>query len=464
MIPGNNFGGLDLQSVGVHHHHQQQQQRPLILHHHPNSNPPHQGSMPHSSMREVFPLTMGNMQDCDQNILADYNKEERGKHPTSDEDEPSFAEDAADGPNEANRGKKDSPWQRMKWTDSMVRLLITAVSYTGEDVASECGAGGRRRCQNLQKKGKWKSISRVMAERGCYVSPQQCEDKFNDLNKRYKRLNEVLGRGTSCQVVENPALLDTMDHLSEKTKEDVRKILSSKHLFYEEMCSYHNGNRLYLPPDPALQRSLQLALRTRDDHDVNDVRRHPQDDHDEDDQDAEIEDRDELEENHAGDNRGMYGLSGGPVKRMKQSQGQEDANFGNHLGLRDCNRSSHPHQQAPVDMNQVFPEGTKADSLQKQWIKNRSLELEEQKLQIQVEMLELERERFKWQKFTRKKDRELDKLKMENEMIKLENERMALELKRKELELSSAMMGKDLEALACLEVRTYILLLLCAMH
>ncbi|URE29514.1 hypothetical protein MUK42_36376 [Musa troglodytarum] len=77
-----------------------------------------------------------------------------------------------------------------------------------------------------------------MAERGCYVSPQQCEDKFNDLNKRYKRLTDILGRGTSCKVVENPALLDRLN-LSEKMKDDVRKILSSKHLFYEEMCSYH---------------------------------------------------------------------------------------------------------------------------------------------------------------------------------------------------------------------------------
>ncbi|WOL10992.1 hypothetical protein Cni_G19753 [Canna indica] len=68
-------------------------------------------------------------------------------------------------------------------------------------------------------------------ERGCKVSPQQCEDKFNDLNKRYKRLTDILGRGTSCRIVENPALLDHMTNLSEKLKDDVRKILSSKHLY-----------------------------------------------------------------------------------------------------------------------------------------------------------------------------------------------------------------------------------------
>ncbi|KAJ6817292.1 uncharacterized protein M6B38_412110 [Iris pallida] len=74
------------------------------------------------------------------------------------------------------------------------------------------------------------------------------------------RSDTCLRRGTSCKVVENPSLLDVMDHLSDKAKDDVRKILSSKHLFYEEMCSYHNGNRLHLPADPALHRSLQLAL------------------------------------------------------------------------------------------------------------------------------------------------------------------------------------------------------------
>lgn len=426
MIPGAPYGGLDLQgSMRVHPHlHQQhhQQQSPHTLHqqhHHPH---PRQGSALQPSIPEGFPLTIGHMQDSDQAIsLADYNKAERGKNSTSDDDEPSFTEDTVEGNHESGKGKKNSPWQRMKWTDSMVKLLITAVSYIGEDANSECSVGGRRKFAILQKKGKWKSVSKVMAERGCFVSPQQCEDKFNDLNKRYKRLNDVLGRGTSCQVVENPALLDMMDHLSEKTKEDVRKILSSKHLFYEEMCSYHNGNRLHLPADPALQRSLQLALRSRDDHDVNDAKKHPQDDFDEDDQDAETDDRDEFEENHGyGDNqRSLF-------KKMKQGQAHEDVTFENPI---------HSHQQNPyTDMNQLFPEGSKAAWMQKQWMKSRSLQLEEQKLDLQIQALELEKQRFKWQRFSKKKDRELDKLRMENERMKLENERMALELRRKEMD------------------------------
>lgn len=32
------------------------------------------------------------------------------------------------------------------------------------------------------------------------------------------------------------------------------------------MCSYHNGNRLHLPHDPALQRSSRLRCRDDDEH------------------------------------------------------------------------------------------------------------------------------------------------------------------------------------------------------
>ena len=148
---------------------------------------------------------------------------------------------------------RQDPWQRMKWSDSMVRLLITMVLYVGEDGGSECEDGSKNKSGILQKKGKWKSVSKVMMGKGCYVSPQQCEDKFNDLNKRYKRLNDILGRGIACRVVENPSLLDSMEHLSPKVKEDVRKILSSKHLFFKEMCAYHNGTRVHFPADLDVQ-------------------------------------------------------------------------------------------------------------------------------------------------------------------------------------------------------------------
>ncbi|KAF2291215.1 hypothetical protein P3X46_028444 [Hevea brasiliensis] len=426
MIPGGTpFGGLDLQgSMRVH----QQAQHQHAVHH--QQLPLHQ-----QGFHEGFPLTMGAGHNSDQTIsMTDYNKGDEGKNSASDVDEPSYTEDGADGHNDASKGKKGSPWQRVKWTDKMVRLLITAVSYIGEDAASDCGGSMRRKFSVLQKKGKWKSISKVMDERGHRVSPQQCEDKFNDLNKRYKKLNDMLGRGTSCQVVENPALLDVIDYLTEKEKEDVRKILSSKHLFYEEMCSYHNGNRLHLPHDPALQRSLHLALGSKDDHDNDDVRRQQHDDLDEDDQEVETDDHDELEENQPspGDGRGMYGVLGGSVKRLRQGQGLEDVYFGN--SSQDGNKGSYSRLQIPqVDMNQVSSESIRAACLQKQWMESCMLQLEEQNVQLQHEMLELEKQRFKWQRFSKKRDNELEKLRMENERMKLENERMALELKRKEM-------------------------------
>ena len=42
--------------------------------------------------------------------------------------------------------------------------------------------------------------------------------EFSDLNKRYRRLSDMLGRGASCQVIENLVLLDAIDYLSEKGK------------------------------------------------------------------------------------------------------------------------------------------------------------------------------------------------------------------------------------------------------
>ncbi|CAA2993539.1 Hypothetical predicted protein [Olea europaea subsp. europaea] len=440
MLQGNgSYGGFNLQGpVRVHH---QQQQHALALHQQHSSHPRQGSLMARPTSHENFLLTIGNAQDCEQTIsFADYNKGERVK-PASDEDEPSLTEDATDGRNDPTGGKRASRWQRVKWTDSMVRLLITAVSYISEEAATEYGcSGGRRKFANLHKKGKWKSVSKVMAERSHFVSPQQCEDKFNDLNKRYKRLNEILGRGTSCEVVENPTLLDMMDHISEKAKEEVRKILSSKHLHYEEMCSYHNGNRLHLPPDPDLQRSLRLALRSGDDHDENDVKRHLQDDNDEVDQEAELDGHDEYEDNHVlyGDRR-VQEIPGNSTKRLKQCQNHEEFSFGSSFNSLDCNKTFNFQPEiTDADVSQVLPESMKANMSQKQWLSHRSLQLEEQRLHIEAQMLELEKERFKWQRFCKKKDRELEMTKMEIERMKLENERMSLELRRREMGIDNS--------------------------
>lgn len=361
----------------------------------------------------------------------------KGKHVKSsmtyddddDDDDPSFTEAGVDGQNDAGKGKKGYPWQRMKWTDGMVRLLITALSYMGEDAMLEHSTGGRRKQAILQKMGKWKSISKVMAERGCYVSPQQCEDKFNDLNKRYRRLVDILGRGTACSVVENPALLDQMGHISNKLKDVVKKILNSKQLFYEEMCSYHNGNRLYLPHDPALQWSLQLALTSGDEQDK---RRTVHGDNNEDDRSADTAD----EQNDAQEHAASHGYAGGSCfpKRMKHLVDHKEVGIGKPSGSQGCARRPHP-QGISMDMNQVLPEGFSVTWGLKYSISSHSLQLEEQRLDIQHQMMELERQFFKWQNFSKKKDTELNKMRMENERMKVENERLAMELKCREVDL-----------------------------
>ncbi|XP_068650855.1 stress response protein nst1-like [Aristolochia californica] len=385
------YGVLDLHGPLHSHQHQTHQQ-----------NHPH--SLQQQHLQHEFPLSSRSHMPHESNHGLGMFR--TSKNSTSDDDEPSFNEE------DTSKGKKNSPWQRMKWTDDMVRLLITIVSYVGEDTNSP--DSGRRKIVLLQKKGKWKSVSRVMAARGYFVSPQQCEDKFNDLNKRYKRLTDLLGRGTSCKVVENPALLDSMTHLSEKAKEDVRKSLSSKHLYYEEMCSYHNGNRINLLDDPSLQQCLQSVLKgnSEPDHCRNG---------------GEDQDEEDMDDGDECGDENVNLQSGSCAKRMMLHHNLEEENLwvpGN----------SNFHEGAKRVCSES-PAAGMNETMQRQWIRQQLLHLEEQKLNIQIQTFELESQRFKWQKFSRKKERELDKLRLENEKMKLENERMLLELRKKELEI-----------------------------
>ncbi|KAJ1264870.1 hypothetical protein BS78_08G034900 [Paspalum vaginatum] len=391
-----------------------------------------------------FPIRLSQATDPDQ--LSEFQFEEHGKvnhhhhlhtkNSMSDDDEHGVNEDATDS--QSGKGKKGSAWHRMKWTDSMVRLLITAASYTGEDPGADLG-GGRRSCAMMQKKGKWKAISKVMGERGCLVSPQQCEDKFNDLNKRYKRLTDILGRGTSCRIVANPELLDGMTNLSDKRKDDARKILSSKHLFYEEMCSYHNNNRISLPEDLALQRSLQLALKSKDEHDA---RRRASGDVDEDDQSADTDYDEENDDEHP-----MVHVNKGtpPMhKRMRYMGDQEDIGLGNSSSSHDCSRRSGP-RSISVDINKAFPDGTNLVLVQKDLATN-SADIEKQRMEIEVEALELAKQRLKWERLSKKKDRELEKMRLENEQMKIANQRLALEVRHKELEFELKLKGNGSHA------------------
>lgn len=412
LMPGKSSGFLDLQA-------------PIQVNGQQNRC---QGFMASSSaqVQDVFPIPNRNMQFDAPMLLVDCHGKPEVINNSCDEDNSYSVGQHADEHNEGVREKKELPWQRVKWTDLMVKLLITAVSYIGEDSASD--AGGKSHSPLLPKKGKWKAISKVMAEKGYHVSPQQCEDKFNDLNKRYKKLNDILGRGTSCKVVENPTLLDSMD-LSDKAKNAVKKILGSKQLFYQEMCSYHNRNRMYIPHDQAIQRSLQLALRSSDDQESHETRAYVTDS------------IDKEEENDASDGvneytREKHALSKDltlsvPAKRKKPGYEHEDRDSSYIMNFHSAVKRSGPHDQPNV--NPVFGEGSDGESLHNQWFMSRALQLEEQKLQIQAEMLELEKQRIRWLRSSEVEDSELEKMRLDNEYLKLENEQLAFEIKCREM-------------------------------
>ncbi|XP_031101158.1 uncharacterized protein LOC116005067 [Ipomoea triloba] len=332
----------------------------------------------------------------------------------SDEDEPSLAEDG-NGENEDEApGKKGSQWQRMKWTNSIVRLLIQVVAYVGDDVCLEGPEGLKRKSGCIQKKGKWKTISKIMISKGCHVSPQQCEDKFNDLNKRYKKLNDILGRGTSCAVVENPALMDSMPQLSAKAKDTVKKILCSKHLFYREMCAYHNGQKIPDCSDLELQiHSSSVATQCSKDNNGC-----PGDEAEENDDSVDDESGDEENNTASGD-----AVKTGTCYERRENEGNVNLS------------QSIDNDSFGVEIDEFFQDPTKSQWERKVWIKKRMLQLEEERVGIEEEAVELEKRRFKWQRFCSEKDRELEIERLENERLVLENKRMVLQLKHKEHEL-----------------------------
>ncbi|XP_071719384.1 uncharacterized protein [Rutidosis leptorrhynchoides] len=361
-------------------------------------------------------------------FAAEYTPKKRSSTTTDEEEQPHNNPSTTEESGGDLNLRKGSPWQRMKWTDNMVRLLIMVVFYIGDEVGSDqvqgsdtaakkksgaggggCGGGGV-----MQKKGKWKSVSKAMMERGFYVSPQQCEDKFNDLNKRYKRVNDILGKGTACKVVENQSLLENMDHLSPKMKEEARKLLNSKHLFFREMCAYHNtcgggsgGSGIVhnsSPQDVAIteQRSSYRPNCVHDNDNDNDNDHEEEDDEEEDD----------------GDEEDDEGLSSRKRGRMSEIEGYENV-----------------VQQFNGELSLMIQDMTKSVREKRQWVKVKMMQLEEQRVGYQGESYELEKQRLKWLKFSCKKEREMEIEKIRNERMKLENERMVLLLKQKEMEL-----------------------------
>lgn len=359
----------------------------------------------------------------------------------SDEDEPADYDTSGDP-----KRKMSSPWHRMKWTDTMVRLLIMAVYYIGDEVV---GGGGNSEGTDkkkattglLQKKGKWKSVSKGMMEKGYYVSPQQCEDKFNDLNKRYKRVNDILGKGTACRVVENQSLLDTMDNLSTKMKEEARKLLNSKHLFFREMCAYHNscghGNGSSSTgtteaQNQPQQQQQQQCLHSSENGEGMSLRMMKgrsgelEELEDEDEEDIEWEDYSEEEEEESGE-----GGSKGQVV-------EEEYENNNDVSLVRNKRSRKVFvamQQLNSEVMGVLQDGGKSGWEKKQWVKKRVVQLEEQQIGYHVEAFEMEKQRLKWARFSSKKERNMERHKLENERRRLEIDRMVLLLRQKELEL-----------------------------
>lgn len=275
-----------------------------------------------------------------------------------------------------NMEEMETVYHRIKWSDEMVKLLITGVAYfvagnlnsshDQNNNNNNSNSSSSSNNINHQRKGKWRAISSAMKQRGYLVSPQQCEDKFNDLNKKYKRLNDILGKSTASDVVRNPSVLDSMN-LCDETAEEVIKILSTKQLFYQEMCSYHNRNWLFLDHDECLERALNLALNNKN-----------------------------VTRNKSANTIIRGGGGRDSEENMPKSTDQRwiisnyCTDFGTLMLLRD--------------------------------------EMEERKLRLQQQRLMLEEKWYKWRKYCQREDRKLEKMRLGNKLMKLQNQRLACEL------------------------------------
>ncbi|KAE9612354.1 hypothetical protein Lal_00014153 [Lupinus albus] len=444
------------------------------LHHHPqmvsyaNSHQEDQQQQQQQSMKLGFPSYLAKKQQSTTTTTTTT---------MSDEDEAGGGGVTGDDNNNSPKRKvsssSSSPWQRMKWSDTMVKLLIMAVYYIGDEGGGSetSDPNGKKKPSGglLQKKGKWKSVSRAMMEKGFYVSPQQCEDKFNDLNKRYKRVNDILGKGTACRVVENQNLLDTME-LEPKMKEEVRKLLNSKHLFFREMCAYHNscghGGVNNVPQQQvevgidASQCGQQQQHKRGCSHSsenggvnfggteqegmrmlkVGNSKENYDDEDNSDDSNGEdnSDDSGDDENESGGGSRGLDGQEDGyenDGKLGKRTRTPSGLGSGLGSGSGSFSMSSQSMQKLKIELSNVFQDGSRSGWEKKHWMRLRIMQLEEQHIKYQSEAFELEKQRFKWVRFSSKKERDMERAKIENERKRLENERMILLIREKELEL-----------------------------
>ncbi|KXG32411.2 hypothetical protein SORBI_3003G150400 [Sorghum bicolor] len=394
------------------------------------------------------------------------------------------------------------PWTRMKWTDAMVRLLIGVVYSVGDDgegVATAGGAGagragraghGHAAAAQQQKKGKWKSVSHAMMDKGFVVSPQQCEDKFNDLNKRYKRVVDLLGRGRACRVVENHALLDTLDDMTPKAKDEARKLLSSKHLFFREMCAYHNSAAAaggsHLPahagggdaaclhhpaPVPVAAAASSAARHAYAQHQaapsppgMKDSSADVADDDDDDDDDDDSDDDDAVSDNSDEDvddydleeeDGHMYPSNNRPSHRQhsggKRGRGEDldDEAEGGGTGGRSARRRRRRKKAARVApdpsamLRQVKSELASATAAMdphqvRSWMRRRALDVEEQQIRLDSHACYLDGQRLKWERFRDEKEHELQRARLQNDRHRMESRRLLLMLRHKDIELDMA--------------------------
>jgi hypothetical protein len=364
-------------------------------------------------------------------------------------------------------GTAGCPWTRMKWTDAMVRLLVRVVYSVGDDgeglPSAGGGAGGKAThaaSQQQQKKGKWKSVSRAMMDNGFRVSPQQCEDKFNDLNKRYKRVVDLLGRGRACRVVENHALLDAIDDLAPKAKDEARKLLSSKHLFFREMCAYHNSGAphgagappshlppnhdaaaaacLHHPPPAPMAAAASSAARqahpfppgTKDswaDDSEDDGVSNNQDDDVEDDYDE--EDDVHMYPSH---NQRLHQRRHHHSRKRGRGAGADDSAAGE-----DDEAGGRGAQSAAVQQLQSeLASATAADpQAAKGWMRRRAVEVEEQQASLDWRAHQLEQQRLKWERFRANKERDMERARLRNQRLRLDGQRMLLMLRHRDIDL-----------------------------
>uniref|UniRef100_A0A8R7PP10 Myb/SANT-like DNA-binding domain-containing protein n=1 Tax=Triticum urartu TaxID=4572 RepID=A0A8R7PP10_TRIUA len=358
-------------------------------------------------------------------------------------------------------GTAGCSWSRMKWTDTMVRLLIAVVYNAGDDgegvsaggkaaaahshgkaVASAAAQGGHGpQAAAQQRKGKWRSVSRAMVEKGFKVSPQQCEDKFNDLNKHYKRVVDLLGRGMACNVVANPALLDTMGELTAKAKEEARKLLSSKRLFFREMCNYHNpgGTATASHGTEGGRQGVNSSTRSEDDSE-DDVLSSKEAEEEEDDYDL-----DDVEEKAPGTKRrdgrvddinGFHNYGG--HHKNKRRRGESSAAAAGEDGEENGNRN--PARGMPCTMQQLKRELAAAEAggdqqQLRQLVRRRALELEKQELAYEVQELALEKHRHKWEQFKATKEGDMEHERLRIECLRVDGMRMLLMLKQKEFDM-----------------------------